>query len=74
MGYEAILVIILWMILSLNAFINYAPLMKDLPPMDKVISCLVFMIGGPVFGMNQILMTLLELILPEGWDDDDPRL
>ena len=32
---------------------------------------LVFTIGGPIFGINQILTTILDCLFPEGWDDDN---
>lgn len=70
MGYATLLVI-LWITLSLNAFIGYAALVSELPWLDKIIVCLVFMIGGPAFGINQILTAILDLIFPEGWDDED---
>ena len=47
------------------------PYAKDLKGADLVVFFFFFLIGGPIFGMNQILTTLLDCILPEGWDDDD---
>jgi hypothetical protein len=61
----------LWGILSTVSIIEYIPYAKDLKGADKIAFFLIFAIGGPVFGMNQILTTLLDCILPEGWDDDD---
>lgn len=73
MGYSAsyIIVIILWGILSTILIIEYLPYAKDLKSLNLVVFFLIFLIGGPIFGMNQILTTLLDCILPEGWDDDD---
>jgi hypothetical protein len=51
--------------------IQYIHHAKNLKIADKFIFFLIFAIGGPVFGLNQILTTLLDCILPEGWDDDD---
>ena len=62
---------ILWGTLSTVSIIEYSPYAKDLKGVDKIIFVLIFAIGGPVFGINQILTTLLDCILPEGWDDDD---
>ena len=66
-----IIISILWMTLSAVSIIEYIPYAKDLKDVDLVVFFLVFLIGGPVFGMNQILTTLLDCILPEGWDNDD---
>jgi hypothetical protein len=66
-----VIICILWGILSAVSIIEYIPYAKDLKSVDKIVFFLIFAIGGPVFGMNQILTTLLDCILPEGWDDDD---
>lgn len=66
-----VIICILWGILSTVSIIEYIPYAKDLKGVDKIVFFLIFAIGGPVFGMNQILTTLLDCILPEGWDDDD---
>lgn len=71
MGFAAILIIILWGILSTIAFLGYFPEMKGLSARDFAACCLVFLIGGPIFGLNQIFMAILDCILPEGWDDND---
>ena len=66
-----VIISILWMTLSIVSMIEYIPYAKDLKGADLVVFFLVFLIGGPIFGMNQILTTLLDCILPEGWDDDE---
>lgn len=71
MGCSTILVIILWVTLSTLAYLEYVPEMGDLSIGEFLICVLVFLIGGPVFGINQILTAILECILPEGWDDND---
>lgn len=73
MGYpwSNIIISILWGILSTISIIEYLPYTKDLKGLDLIVFFLVFLIGGPVFGINQILTTLLDCIFPEGWDDDD---
>ena len=73
MGYpwSNIIISILWGTLSTISIIEYLPYTKDLKGLDLIVFFLVFLIGGPVFGINEILTSILELILPEGWDDDD---
>lgn len=73
MGLTTIFIIILWGTLSTLAFLDYLPEIKELPTGDFLLCSLVFLIGGPIFGINQILMAILECILPEGWDDDDKK-
>lgn len=70
-SWSYVIISILWGIFSTVSMIEYLPYAKDLKGVDKIIFFLIFAIGGPVFGMNQILTTLLSYILPEGWDDDD---
>lgn len=73
MGFQAsyVIISILWGTLSTISIIEYLPYAKDLKGFDRVVFFLIFTIGGPVFGINQILTTLLDCILPEGWDDND---
>ncbi len=73
MGFSTsyVIAIILWMTLSIVSSLDYIPQTKNLRGVDKIIFFLIFAIGGPVFGINQILTTLLDCILPEGWNDDD---
>lgn len=66
-----IIIGILWSTISTLSMIQYIHHVKNLKIADKFIFFLIFAIGGPVFGINQILTTLLDCILPEGWDDDD---
>lgn len=66
-----VIIAILWLVLSSISITEYLPYAKQLKGVDLIIFVLVFLIGGPVFGINQILTTLLDCILPEGWDDDD---
>lgn len=66
-----VITIILWCTLSTISIIEYLPYAKELKGLDLVVFFLIFAIGGPVFGINQVLTTLLDCILPEGWDDDD---
>lgn len=66
-----IIIIILWFTLSIIEMSEYLPHAKNLKGLNLIMFFLVFAIGGPVFGINQILTLLLDCILPEGWDNDD---
>ncbi len=53
--------------------IEYAPYCKDLSLQDQLIVGLIFVIGGPIFTIANVLETILDCILPEGWGDDGPK-
>ena len=62
----------LWGIISLTMFLGTAACCcKDLTTKDKIIVSIIFILGGPIFAASNILHTLLDTILPEGWDMDD---
>ena len=74
MGYTTlflILFIILWMVLSTISIIDYLPHATNLRKKELFIFYAVFIFGGPIFAINQVLTTILESILPEGMDDND---
>ena len=53
--------------------IEYAPYCKDLSLQDQLIVGLIFVIGGPIFTIANVLEAILDCILPEGWGDDGPK-
>lgn len=70
---SSIIITILWNVMSMLVMIEYAPYCKDLSWQDKFLVSIIFWIGGPIFTIANILETILDCILPEGWgDDDDP--
>lgn len=73
MGYtiSTIIAVVLWFTFSTISVLEYLPQAKELPPGRLAIFFLVFLIGGPVFGIYQMLTTILNFIMPEGWDNDD---
>lgn len=64
------LLIILWLILSTIVSIQYAPACKDLDFTNTAIIIIIFIIGGPILAAADVLETVIDCILPEGWDDD----
>ena len=70
---QTIVITILWAVMSLLAMIEYAPLCKDLPEGDRLAVGLIFIIGGPIFAAANVLETLLDCFLPEGWSDDGAK-
>ena len=55
-GCSVIIITILWFILSTTVLFEYGPYAKDLGGLDLLIFFLVVIIGGPVFGINNILV------------------
>lgn len=62
--------LILWIILSLLIFLQYLEIFKELNETEKIIVCVIFLIGGPIFAAANVLEAILNLILPEGWSDE----
>lgn len=68
---SGLIIAILWAIMSLLVMIQYAPACKDLNWKDKLLVSFIFIIGGPIFTIANVLEAILDCILPEGWEDDD---
>jgi 4-hydroxybenzoate polyprenyltransferase len=68
---SVIIIAILWSAMSMLVMIEYAPYCKDLSWQDQLIVGLIFVIGGPIFTIANVLEAILDCILPEGWGDDD---
>jgi len=66
-----IIIAILWGAMSLLVMIQYAPACKDLNWKDQLLVGFIFIIGGPIFTIANVLEAILDCILPEGWGDDD---
>lgn len=69
----AIIIPLLWGIISTLIFMEYIQICKELNSVDKFIVILIFIIGGPIFALNNILTAFLDCIFPEGWDDNDRK-
>ena len=72
MEISGIIVLVLWAVLSLLVMVQYAPYCKDLSINDNLIVGLIFIVGGPFFAIANILESLLDCFLPEGWYEDGP--
>lgn len=73
MEISGIIIIILWAAMSLLVMIEYAPYCKDLKPSEQLIVGIIFIIGGPIFTIANVLEAILDCFLPEGWGDDGPK-
>lgn len=67
-----IIIVLLWGVISTLEFIEYAPFIKEIESnSDKFIALLIFLIGGPFFAITNVLNYILDILMPEGWNDED---
>lgn len=63
---------ILWLVLaSLVVFEYRTEIQNILDNSKKIIVLVIFLIGGPFFAIVNILTYVLDIFMPEGWNDDD---
>lgn len=60
----------LWAICSLLTIAQYAHCCINLNPLSYIEVFIILAIGGPIFVAANGLETVLDSILPEGWDND----
>ena len=65
-----IIMLILWGVTSLLAYIDIADETKKLKNEDRYLVYIIFALCGPAFAITTIANIILNNILPEGWDDD----
>lgn len=70
---EGIIIAVLWSVCSLLVMLQYAPYCKDMSRADFMLAGVIFIIGGPFFAIVNVLEGILNIIMPEGWDDE-PRM
>ena len=68
---ESIIVLILWAACSLLIMTQYAPYCSELSTGDYILAGIIFIIGGPFFVITNELEMILDMILPEGWDQQN---
>ena len=66
-----ILILILWGIMSLFMLCSVAPNCVGLSWGSKITVIIIMAIGGPFLIVAAIIESLLNSILPKGWDNDD---
>jgi hypothetical protein len=44
--------------------------LAQLEPVNLCIAWIIFIIGSPIMMLNNILMFILDLIMPEGWNNE----
>lgn len=66
-----VLILIFWGIMSLFMLCSVAPNCDGLSWESKITITIIIAIGGPFLIVAAIIESLLNSILPEGWNDDD---
>lgn len=66
-----VLILIFWGIMSLFMLCSVAPNCDGLSWENKITVIIIVAIGGPFLMIAAIIESLLNSILPKGWDDDD---
>ena len=70
-----LLALILWLIMASAMIISYFEVLKEMPNDDrKIMALILFLIFGPIMLANSVICALLDVLLPEGWDDDNDRI
>ena len=55
--------------MATTLLVEYAPMCKELKTGDRLLVVLIFLIGAPAFTLVNFLTALLDVLLPDGWDD-----
>lgn len=66
----AYVTVIFWIIISALVMFEYIDAIQSAGE-NKLIVCLIFFIGGPIFAASDLLQRILDIFLPEGWNGDD---
>lgn len=63
-------IVIIWCLLASMFFYNFRDVIENLSEFRQFLLVTILFIGAPFFFIVEILEILLDLILPEGWDDE----
>ena len=61
----------IYLILGLVMTYNYRWCFEEMARPQIIIAVLLMTIGGPSFVIVNIITDMLDMIMPEGWDNDD---
>lgn len=61
----------IYLILGLVMTYNYRWCFAEMEWSQIIIAVLLMTIGGPCFVIVNIITDMLDMIMPEGWDNDD---
>ena len=66
-----IIIITLWSAMAFFLLMQNAEACVNLKLGDRLIVAFILFIGAPILIIASILQSILSIILPEGWDDDN---
>ena len=62
---------ILWIFIWCTLCMDYFDVLASVPTTNRIIGMIIFFIGAPFFLIVNVLEFMLNLIFPDGWNDDD---
>lgn len=65
------IIIILWGAMAFLLLMQNAEACAGLGLTDRIIVSLILLTGAPILIIASVLQSILSIILPEGWDNDD---
>ena len=65
--------LICWIIMICFVLVEYAEDIAeaDIPAANKILVGIILIIGAPIMCFYSIIDDVLNILLPEGWDDND---
>ena len=63
--------VILWITIVMLISLQYIEVCKELDLSKKIIVMIIFLVGSPFLALGSIFETLLDIIMPDGWNGDD---
>lgn len=65
------IIIIFWICSSLLCLLQNREIIGEVSEENKPFVYAVYIIGGPIFMISNVLEEILDLLMPEGWDSLD---
>jgi hypothetical protein len=62
---------ILWGTLVMLIALQYIEICKELSWSKRMVVIIIFLVGAPFLALGSIFETLLDNIMPDGWNGDD---
>ena len=66
-----LVLIVMWISLSFNLMVGIIPYALDLNIIEKIVVAVIITLGTPFLFIAQNIEVILNLFLPEGWNDED---
>lgn len=67
-------ILILWAVMAILTLVEYSPDASEINLFGKIVVFFTLTLGAPILFAYSAIKEILDLFLPEGWDDEDgPR-